>query len=183
LKNYTPVAQTLEPNTRKYGEMIFVKHGISILNTKCIDMPSKMGRTLLYTQIQKNDTIYNIITFHLESMNSSAYRHKQLKIMWEFVGNFDNVICCGDTNQTDKELQIVSKNFLDAWEQTDRKIGKYTYYSSRYWDGNGMQRYDKVWYSTDLSLQGFGVLGNVPLRGPFDELWISDHDGLLCMFK
>ncbi len=91
-----------------------------------------------------------------------------------------NVICCGDTNQTITEKYDIPNNFSDAWEQTDGKIGKYTYFSGRFWDGDRKQRYDKIWFSNDLKLCGFGALGNKPIAG---GIWISDHDGLYALFE
>ena len=177
---YTPAMTKLLPNGRAYGELVFVKKGITTLTHQYITLGGKMGRTLQHTEIEKDNVIYNIMTFHLESMNCRKVRREQLAKIWKHCSDLTNIVCVGDTNQTSKELYEIPDNVFDAWEQTDGEIGEYTYYSGRFWDGDRKQRYDKAWYTNDLQLAGFGVLGNKPIA---ENVWISDHDGLYCMFK
>ncbi|KKM46567.1 hypothetical protein LCGC14_1559670 [marine sediment metagenome] len=180
LSGYSPVMDILQPTGRAYGELVFVKNGIIPVMYECVPLSGKMGRALQHVEIKKDQVTYNVVTFHLESMNCSKVRRSQLETMWKHIAHLPNVICCGDTNQTGKELYTVPNNILDAWEQTNGKIGEYTYYSSRFWDGDRKQRYDKVWYSNDFTVAGFGILGNKPIA---QGIWISDHDGLYCLFK
>ena len=177
---YTPVLYELQPAGRQYGELIFVSKDIQVLSYQCISLDGKMGRALQHTELQKDGVSYNVATFHLESMNCQKVRREQLKKIWSHCDSLSNVICVGDTNQTAKEQCVIPSNYLDAWEQTNGEIGEYTYYSGRFWDGDRKQRYDKVWFSNDLELLGFGVLGNKPV---VDGVWISDHDGLYCLLK
>ena len=178
---YTPVITKLQPAGKSYGELIFVKtETTSALEYQCLDLGGKMGRALQHVKVEHNKVIYNVMTFHLESMNCKKVRREQLSKIWDYADDLTNVICCGDTNQTDKETSDLPDNVCDAWKQTDRKIGEYTYYSGRFWDGDRKQRYDKVWYSNDLTLCGFGILGNKPIT---KGVWISDHDGLYALLK
>lgn len=176
---YSPVITKLQPLGRSYGELIFVKNGLDALEYNCVDLEGKMGRALQHVKVSKDNVIYSVMTFHLESMNCQKVRRMQLAKICLYIKELDNVICCGDTNQTAKEECKLSDNILDAWEQTDGKLGEHTYYSGRFWDGDRKHRYDKIWYSDDLSLAGFGVLGNNPIA---QDIWISDHDGLYGLF-
>ncbi len=178
---YSSATSGLCPTGRDYGELIFIKKGIKQVSFECIPLPSKMGRALQHVKIKKGTEKYHIVTFHLESMNCSKVRRTQLDVLWQSVGQSSHLICCGDTNITTREKYMLSGNMRDAWEETDGKIGEFTYYSHRYWGGDRRQRYDKIWLSDDLQLTGFGVLGNKPLKELGNE-WISDHDGLyLCV--
>jgi endonuclease/exonuclease/phosphatase family metal-dependent hydrolase len=177
---YTPVATKLQPLGRAYGELVFIKTEIATaVSYQCLELDGKMGRALQHVEVKKDNVLYNIMTFHLESMNCSKVRREQLDKIWLYASRLPNVVCCGDTNQTAKEKVQIPINFLDAWKQTDGRIGEYTYYSGRFWDGDRKQRYDKAWYSDDLQLLGFGVLGNKPIA---KNVWLSDHDGLYCLF-
>ena len=181
-EQYAPVLYSLNPELRQYGELIFVKYGIEQLLFECIPLPSKMGRALQYVQIKKDAEIWNIITFHLESLNCSKVRQNQLGILWENYGDLPHTIFCGDTNMRDTEKCDLPEHMSDAWIKTDGKIGQFTYFSDRYWDGDRKQRYDKIWVTNDMQVTGFGVLGNKPLK-ELGEKWISDHDGLyLCVY-
>ena len=177
---YTHVMSELHPWGRPYGELIFIKKGINLLSFACTDLDGKMCRALQHAVIEKDNVVYNVLTFHLESMNCKKVRRAQLATLWEHVSDLSNVICCGDTNQTAKEECVIPDNFLDAWAESRSDMGEYTYYSGRFWDGDRKQRYDKIWYS-DLQLHAFGVLGNKPFLG--GNIWISDHDGLYCLFS
>lgn len=178
--NYIPVNKELLPIGRAYGEMIFIGTNVKLLSSDCFALESKMGRALLHAEIQRGSTIYNIITFHFESLNCKKYRQQQICTLWLRTVGLPNVICCGDTNMTDAEQYQIPANFLDAWKQTDKKTGEYTYYGDRFWGNQSKQRYDKMWYSNTLQLDGFGILGNKPI-GP--GVWISDHDGLYGSFQ
>jgi len=151
---------------------------LTVVTYQCIPLGGKMGRALQHTVVEKDHFVYNVMTFHLESMNCRKVRREQLAKICAHCVDLDNVICVGDTNQTAKEQYVLPDNFSDAWEQTSGEIGEYTYFSGRFWDGNRKQRYDKAWFSNDLQLLGFGVLGNKPIA---EKVWISDHDGLYCL--
>lgn len=179
LDGYLPMSKVLLPQGRPYGEMIFVRKDITALSTDWIPLPSKMGRALLHVKVKKAGKVWNIITFHLESLNCRKVRREQLAILWSTVANLQNVICCGDTNQTAKEVCVLPDNILDAWENTDHEIGEYTYFGHRYWGSSAKQRYDKVWYTNDLELVGFGIIGN----NKIGKVWVSDHDGILTIFE
>jgi endonuclease/exonuclease/phosphatase family metal-dependent hydrolase len=176
-EQYQPVIFDLQPVHRKYGELLFTKHNIEALLFECIPLPSKMERALQYVKIRKDTEIWNVITLHLESLNCSRVRQQQLKIIWENYSDLSHTIFCGDTNMKESEKCDLPENIADAWDKTTKEIGKYTYYSNRYWDGNRKQRYDRIWLTNDIELDSFGLLGDKPLRGLRNK-WISDHDGL-----
>lgn len=177
---YRPVSTTLQPPNRLYGEMIYVKKELEICSFNVINLQGKMGRHLLHAIIKKNNILFNVATFHLESMNCKKVRREQLGVIWKYLSGRQKVVCCGDTNQTDKENYTVNESFYDVWKKTDRKVGKYTYYSKRFWDGDRKNRYDKFWVSNDIETLSFGILGNTPIS---KGVWISDHDGLYAVFK
>ena len=180
--DYRPVKPTLIPEARRYGEMIFVKHGIEILDDNQIQLESNMGRHLNHVCVEKEGIVYNIVTFHFESLNSKNIRARQRAVMWDKFQNLDNCIYCGDTNMKSTEELDLPERVLDAWEQTEGDAGEWTYWGHRYWENTVKERYDRIWYSRDLTLVGFGVLGNNPIQ-ELDDYWISDHDGLVGYFK
>lgn len=177
-KNYVVVNDDL--GNRNYGELIFIKKGLKICDKKIIKLPSEQKRALQHVQISKENTIYNIVTFHLES---GYYKHKkrslQLRTLWLNFADLKNIILCGDTNLTEIETSNQPKHILDAWERTNGDIGRFTYYANRFWKSNNKQRYDRIWFSDKLTLTDFGILGS----SSFNKCWISDHNGLFARFS
>lgn len=173
---YTPVNSSLQPTDRMYGEIILTRNSISQIAYSCHPLQSKQGRALQHAIVEKDNVRYNVITFHLESMNCQKIRRGQMKELWELTKNMKNVIACGDTNLTAKETTHkdfnIPDNFIDVWEEL-KTPDEFTYYSGRFWDGDRKQRYDRVWISADLFPSSFGVVGHKPFN-----VWISDHDGL-----
>jgi len=159
----------------QYFNIIMVKTDIVVACHSIVKLNSKMGRTLNHLQILFNDKIYNIITFHLESLNCKKIRSQQIIEMWRFTSKLDNVICCGDTNQRVDENSHIPENFNDAWLQTQQTCGEHTYYASRYFGKSNKERYDKVYYSNDLELKSFGIVGDKCIN----NIYISDHDGII----
>lgn len=177
-KGYIPVCSTLVPSHRTYGELIFVRKEMVVLKYAHVPLPSIMGRQLFHAQIYFNSVVYNIVTFHLESMNNAKRRGEQLGILWERFGNLPNAIFCGDSNLKEGEEDRAPKNVYDVYSHTEGDIGKYTYWGYRYWDNEMKERYDRMWCSKNISVRSFGVLGNDPIESLQDK-WISDHDGLI----
>ena len=177
--NYTPVFETLMPKKREYGELILVRHDWTISHKECLPLTSIMGRSLLHCEISNGVKIYNVVTFHLESMHIKEFREEQLKTMWKVYGGLPNAIFCGDTNLTESESDGLPKGISDLW----KVIGgpKSTYFGNRFWGKKNAERYDRVFFK-DLEAFSFRTIGYNPFEIGGKDVWISDHDGIIAQF-
>jgi endonuclease/exonuclease/phosphatase family metal-dependent hydrolase len=180
LTNYNLANTNLIPE-KSYGELILVRKEIELISVFYTPLQSIMGRILLQTKIKKNQSEYNICTFHFESYVGPTYpaaqvRQSQIKEMWKSIHDNGSFIFCGDTNMNDYEECKLPLNIIDSWVQAGKpNFGKYTYFANRFWNYNGQKRFDKIFYTNNLNLIGFGILGNDPI---VKNKWLSDHNGV-----
>lgn len=168
---------------KSYKEVIFYKPDkYKHLEINSIELPSNYNRSLnkiIFREISTNRYFY-LYTFHLESLNNIEYRKEQIKILNEDIKNSLKlpVICCGDTNLKKGEagLSEIDYSFTDAWRYVGSpERGEITSHGCRFFDDNIKERYDRFW-TRDFKIKMFQILG----RKPVNDLFISDHDGILC---
>lgn len=170
-KKYRPIFNTIQPEYYSYGVAIFIKRDFSIKDRGSIVLPSKFGRVIAHTSIERCGIEYNIATSHLESMNYPGQRKIQLKMLFDAFGAKNNFIFCADTNIKNTEDIEMPGNFEDAAIVSNDLSD--TYFGDRFWDSKSKQRYDKIFYCKDLSLQKYEVI----FKEKDDEIktFLSDH--------
>jgi len=178
-KSFFPVFETIQLEEMSYGVMIFVRNNLIVQDKTVTKIPTKMGRALLHAEILKNEVMYNIVTFHLESLNSSETRKEQFNILMKTFGKFQNVIMCGDTNITNDEKYELPPNILDV--AVEAKDETSTYWGSRFWNSGTHYRYDRMYCSNTLTDRKYSRLFNVQSENDFK--WLSDHDGIISTFS
>jgi endonuclease/exonuclease/phosphatase family metal-dependent hydrolase len=167
---------------RGYKEVVLYKN-CELLFAEPIKLPSVMQRHLTAVTFSSNlkETVkefkFNVITFHLESLDSNDVRKQQIEILNNLVNKTDlPTICCGDTNLKKDEISLsdINKNYTDVWEwkKSDNEV---TSHGDRYFGTDVKERYDRIWIK-NLAVSHFALLGKNPING----IWISDHDGMVC---
>lgn len=166
---YHPVNNHLVPSNRNYGEIIYIKNTVKLLYSNVIKLHSNMGRSLSLITVEKDQELFNIVTFHLESLDSPNIRQKQLSVLNDIVNNTQGpVICCGDSNLKKGEQGL----FLQECPSGISSHG------DRFFGTDVKERYDRVWYTHQLRLVHFEHFdGKIN-----DSLWMSDHDCLIASF-
>ena len=164
LKNYNSLYKTPSENNslvREYGEMIFVKKEINIMNKFFVELPSKQGRTCTFVDLHYEGDIIRIATAHLESLQQNdAKRIDQVNKIKEELIKVDNWIWIGDSN-----FEYTPEGFCNFKEPT--------WHQSRFWDGSDTKCYDKI--LTNMNVGSFRLVGNEQICGK----WLSDHDGII----
>ena len=90
----------ISPNTiDSYGCLLLVRR--TLAPTFCeIALPSRMGRTLLVAEWASPScsSPVAVATVHLESLNNAAARAKQLRVAYNELRVYEQVLLCGDFN-------------------------------------------------------------------------------------
>ena len=167
-------------NLRRYKEIVLYKNRIyKPINYSSAVLPTTMGRVLNVVTFTENNKVFNIITFHLESLESPDYRKQQIAILNSTVKSLKiPTICCGDTNlkKGETDLPDFNKEFIDIWRYVGSpERGKITSHGDRFFGTDVKERYDRFWIR-DFNVKSYTLLG----RKPVNDLYISDHDGILC---
>lgn len=174
LENYNYIRM----NRSRYFEVVFYTSDYTAVDYKMLALPSEFGRAITTIVFQKDYRIFNVTTFHLESLDRSETRVKQLNILKNLVDGIEMpIICCGDTNLKDGEIGLDDiTNFGDVWKILGSpERAAITSHGDRYFGTDVKERYDRFWTS-GFHVKSLTILG----RKPIDNVWISDHDGLLC---
>lgn len=154
---------------RCYGEVILTrKSTVIVLDKNYKLLRSCQGRVNTWVDIRikndKKEREYRINTGHLESYNSQKYkdlRQKQLDEIEE-INKGKTWIWIGDSNLGDDE-----DNRGMFWVN-------YTFFSNRFYQGEYMAKYDKIWLSNNMLFLECFNLGDTVVDGQ----WLSDHDGI-----
>lgn len=177
-----------------YGVMMLVNRSLPCPAFQIHSLPSNMARRFLHAIFLPETSEWNtdapcsalaVGTAHLESMDNTAMRVEQLKLICPLLEYSNNAILMGDTNYphgAEAESQVWSehKSFADVWpllypSDPNRPTGL------------GMHRIDKVFVKSVLYRATHQVLlGSEPFRKNVDQadpemgpdLYPSDHLGL-----
>ncbi len=137
-----------------------------------------MDRELDYICIEHNTKKYNIYTFHLESLNNPKIRQDQIGIINYITSNFKNAshniptICCGDSNLKPGEMGL--GDYINGFEEI---MHGPTSHGDRYFNLNYHLKYDRFWY------RNCKLIYFEQITGEFNNIWVSDHDGLFAIIN
>lgn len=176
---YEYVYPTSNSEKRIYGLVTASKKPF-IMNNKISFEDTNMGREFHHIQIKKQqDTNYNIINTHLEStFPMQSKRNKQLNQIKKYIYQkkiSDRVIVCGDFNMIFKEI-FQFKKFLKP------QVDFITWYGKRFHNTNRSYRFDRIYTGPKIKNTKVEKILNEPINFGLDDLYISDHDGLLLNF-
>jgi len=170
-----------------YGCAIISKY--PILQSKIINLPSNMGRKLVLVKINVNGKIIIVCTTHFESEFDKCNIIKQLQfgyvsaIIQKIYCDYKNVIFCADTNVTNDDKKLFSREFddlVDCWKIHKNNKLKYTYdcKTNKYLkDSKYLARLDRILCRGDnITCNDFYLIGVT------DDEQFSDHYGVLCEF-
>lgn len=165
---------------RRYREIVLYKNKYKILTKNVFHLYSNMERVINKITFIDNDNIFDCITFHLESLDSSYIRKYQIETLLRIIDKKIPCIVLGDTNLKKGEngLEFYDKSFIDVWKFIGEPCrGEITSHGNRYFGTNVEERYDRVWVTRDsgMKISSFTLLG----RKPVENVWISDHDGIM----
>lgn len=158
-------------------------------------LPSNMGRSLLLVKTRINHEDFLIATVHLESMNHSETRAKQLTAVFDLLNVDCHVILAGDFNfcsSVREENNRLDSKYLDVWSALKSSQSGYTQDT----DVNKMLhiakqtkkqvRIDRVLLRSHASsywqAKSIELLGTSPVTTKHSKIYPSDHFGLLAKF-
>ena len=199
-----PFVQTLK-NDHRFSEYRVYSHqqgndiagGLTILSriplktTKRYEqLPSMMGRGLLYLMLENEEKFLCIANVHLESMiDDTAIRIRQLNSIFDHLSFCDDIILAGDFNfgKEETEESIFSDNYQDTWLQLkpNKKGLTYNREINELSDDNAFwfeksRRLDRIYVSSNcLNANHIELMGNQPDK---NENMPSDHFAVLATF-
>lgn len=164
-----------------YGTGLFSRHPA---NWTVHDLPSKMGRRLVTAQV---DNVM-VGSVHLESLDESKRRKKQLAKCFGTLTSSSTAILMGDMNFDTPEVHPISPGFADVWLAECPSDPGYT----RDTEENLMaklnrqeekrKRIDRIFLkSAEVKTTAIERLGTQPLEDP--TVFASDHFGLHARFE
>lgn len=118
LHNYS-VIEALNNEKSKTSQIIMLNNSITILEEYSYDIPSLENKEILGCKILWNEKELEIINVHLEN-EDSAYRGKQVDIIYEITAENNNCVIVGDFNIVSMEeeanvMLLKNKKFTDSW--------------------------------------------------------------------
>lgn len=118
LHNYS-VIEALNNEKSKTSQIIMLNNSITILEEYSYDIPSLENKEILGCKILWNEKELEIINVHLEN-EDSAYREKQIDIIYEITAENNNCVIVGDFNIVSMEeeasvMLLKNKKFADSW--------------------------------------------------------------------
>jgi len=172
-----------------YCEGLIVLSKYPIITQKCNFDISLQCRPILIVDILYNDKILRVIDVHLDSFKIyKNIRFKQIEYLKKQI-NCENVIVLGDfnINDADPENEKLDEILIDSWKAlyfddkgyTWNKEKNYLARVSSAWDDPN-ERIDRIFVNHAEWLDSMELLGTEPID---DNLWPSDHFGLLGVFK
>lgn len=186
LSDHTARGDSLDP----YGVLMLSRHESS--QFAMAELPSNMYRKLVLTRLEIDGVELVIASVHLESLEQKELRKEQLRLIFEYLEQFDNAVLMGDMNhcstREDENSTIGESEYTDLWSHLhpdeygwtmNRDINLYLKHS-RYRNS----RFDrillksKVWEAKSIEIIGGepinpGTPGGLPL-------FPSDHFGLVA---
>ncbi|CAF0761642.1 unnamed protein product [Didymodactylos carnosus] len=119
-------ASTFSNGKQGYGVVMLIQKDLCLRQLLIVEFPTRMGRSLLFTQLKFGTETILVGTVHLESLNSREARSQQLKIcksIFETYTADDQHTTCllmGDFNfdangSENVEHMTLLSNWLDVW--------------------------------------------------------------------
>jgi len=191
-RNYNIVMKNGWNDSIRGGLVILTKS--KILEQAYYDLPSTMGRGMLYAVINIDGTSVCIATSHLESrLEDTNLRIKQLKIIFEKTSSCNNLILLGDLNFGDgePENEVIDSTYLDVWKTLKGDKLGYTWdikknklAEENSFPSEGSRRLDKIYVKgKHLMPVEIQIIGDIPFQSPAGKvLFPSDHFGLSAKF-
>lgn len=195
-----------------YGTIMLVKSALRP-EYRAVELPTGMGRVLLFARLHIFNRSIAVANVHLESLDHHRVRELQLEAIEQVLLAFDTAIVVGDFNfcscknfkqSEDRPLENDSlrrylPSYIDLWPHLSGRIGPhspagtpsavcppdgYTYDS----EANGMlsHKHERGRYDRVL-LKSADVdplgIRRVGLEPVAEGVWPSDHFGLLSTFR
>lgn len=177
----------------RYGCVILSKW--PIVKATIINLPTLMGRNLTLVKIVASETLFTVANVHFESEfnGTNLTKKEQFKYVGAILNKLyydnNNVILCSDTNVTEFDEAVFSKEFngfFDAWKSNGSDFNKqYTY---DYDTNTNLQsrkielkcRIDRILFKfkNQVSLCNFDLI-----TGIGQSIEPSDHHGIVAMFE
>eukprot|EP01130_Rhizamoeba_saxonica_P010898 TRINITY_DN4494_c0_g1_i2.p1 TRINITY_DN4494_c0_g1~~TRINITY_DN4494_c0_g1_i2.p1 ORF type:complete len:224 (+),score=20.71 TRINITY_DN4494_c0_g1_i2:337-1008(+) len=173
--------------------IILVCKNIATHKVCSITIPSNLGRSCMYVDVQTKQGKLTIATTHLESMRgNSRTRKAQLRVISSYLEDHNtNSILCGDFNFCSSYLendQNIPENYLDVWPNLYPNLDGYTedsYINSMYYNAKKVHkqvRFDRFLVNdTSWLSQEMNILGTEPLKN-YPDVFPSDHFGIFAKF-
>ena len=190
-----------------YGCLLLVRRDFQV-SWREQPLPSDMGRTLLVAECAASPCrpAFAVGTVHLESLNSSSQRRKQLAVCYRTLRGYHAACLCGDMNfdssqawgdwrrsvptpDRDLENHVLSRElpgYVDCWPVLHPDEPGYTFdgqtNSQCIADPKERMRYDRILTSGAFSPHHIELIGLEDVQ-PEDEAFLpglkaSDHYGL-----
>ena len=170
-----------------YGSVLLSRQ--PILRREVMDLESEMDRKLVLIETEVAGTLWTVGTVHLESLEASALRARQLEQVFDRLGDTANVLLCGDFNfcsSWDDENDRRPSDFVDVWPVVSKAPGftvdtELNATRARKTDHERRERFDRVLVRSDLAQPaGAKLLGTRPVKREEPPLHPSDHFGVFA---
>jgi tyrosyl-DNA phosphodiesterase 2 len=168
-----------------YGSVIVSRY--PILGREVLGLETELGRQFILVEIEVESTAWTVGTVHLESLDSSALRARQLEQVFERLGGVSHSILCGDFNFCSswaEENERLPGDFLDVWPAVSADDGftvdtQLNATRARKTRGERRERFDRILVRSDLAHPAAAKLvGTNPVKGESPALFPSDHFGV-----
>eukprot|EP00929_Paragymnodinium_shiwhaense_P100199 TRINITY_DN62350_c0_g1_i1.p1 TRINITY_DN62350_c0_g1~~TRINITY_DN62350_c0_g1_i1.p1 ORF type:complete len:465 (-),score=54.11 TRINITY_DN62350_c0_g1_i1:511-1905(-) len=119
------VGTTLRGSALEYGVIMLFRRGLQVSSLYLYQLPTLMSRSALVANVVVKSRVVGISTVHLESLENSATRCKQLRrILDVLCGVGPLALLAGDMNFADnaqEEAVVENAGFQDCWWWSDFK--------------------------------------------------------------
>lgn len=168
-----------------YGSVIVSRHPIR--RRDVVELDSEMDRKLVMIETEVSDVVWTVGTVHLESLDASELRSRQLEQVFERLGPAPDAILCGDFNfcsSSTEENERLPPDFLDVWAAVRQDPGftvdtELNATRARKTDVTRRARLDRVLVrSSRTEPQEAELVGTKPVKGETPALYPSDHFGV-----
>jgi endonuclease/exonuclease/phosphatase family metal-dependent hydrolase len=168
-----------------YGSVIVSRY--PILRREVISLESDMDRKFVVVEIEIEGTAWTVGTVHLESLDSSAIRTRQLEHVFGCLEAASHSILCGDFNFCSswaEENEGLPRDFLDVWSAVSADNGftvdtQLNVTRARKTQGQRRERFDRILVRSDLAQPvAAELVGTRPVKGEIPALFPSDHFGV-----
>lgn len=177
----------------RYGCVILSKY--PIVKSKTINLPTKMGRSLLLAQIEINDIPVVIANTHFESefreindLKLEQFEHVST-ILDKLYNDYKNIILCSDTNVTDYDKNNFDSAFghmSDSWiinGSNKQKEFTYDFTNNSILQARNIKlrcRIDRILFRCDnnVTLNDFNLI-----KEENNKYQPSDHHGISSLFN